>query len=203
MRAIVNLSTKKYWKGQNRLVETLKGNTDAQLLMYKREADVGAKTHQESMYGFKPMAIAKAYWLGYRQILWLDASMYVIKDLNPIFDMIEERGYFAQDSGWWNDRWTTPEAKEYFGTNKGKMISSGVLGFDLESEVGLEFFNRWLMAMEEGMFHGSHDNYRHDQSAASLIIENMKLYITPNNTYWNYGKEPFHENILILADGIV
>lgn len=203
MEAIVNLSTKKYWKGQNRLIQTLQDNTDAQILMYKRESDVGAPSHQENNYGFKAHAIEKAYNFGYRQILWLDASMYVIKDLRPIFDIIKEQGYFFQDSGWMNDRWTTPETKEYFGTNKGKMISSGVLGINLDSEVGLEFFNRFLKSMKDGMFHGSHELTRHDQSCASLIIENMGLTITDNNTYWNYGKEPFHENIIILADGIV
>lgn len=202
MEVVINVSTKKYWKGQRRLIQTLNGKTAAQLLMYKREADVGAKTHQESMYGFKPKAIQKAYNMGYRQILWLDASMYILKDLTPIFDIIKEQGYFWQDSGWLNERWTTPAAKEYFGTDKGAMISSGVLGLDLASAVGLEFFKRWLQASEDGMFNGSHEVTRHDQSAASLIIENMGLTIIKNNTIWNYGKEPFHENIIILADGI-
>lgn len=205
MRAVINLSTKKYWKGQERLSETLKGKTDAQILLYRKESDIDAPRHQESMYGFKPMAFQKAYELGFTTVLWLDASMYVIKDLTPIFEHIEEHGYLFQDSGWMNDRWTTPEAEKYFGTNKGKMISSGVVGLDLTDADACDFLYLWMGAMKDGMFNGSHDNYRHDQSVASLIIENMGLEITPNETYWQYGRpeeQPKHENILILANGI-
>lgn len=204
-RAIVNVSNRKYWRGQDRLVETLKGKTDTQVLAYRFESEVGAKKHSESMYGFKPLAIEKAYNLGYRQILWLDASMYVLRDLDPIFKQIEQDGYYFQNSGWLNDRWTTPEAEEYFGTNKGKMISSGVLGLDLNNKDASDFLYLWLLAMKDGMFNGSHDNYRHDQSAASLIIENMGLKITENNTHWTYGspEQEYPENILIIAHGIV
>lgn len=203
MRCIVNLSTQKYWKGQDRLIRSLKDNTDAQLLMYKRESDVGAKPHSQSMYGFKPLAIEKAYNLGYRELLWLDASMYVIKDLDPIFKEIEKNGFYAQDSGWENERWTTDNALRYFGTNKGRMISSGVLGVNMNHSKGIQFLEKWTTAMKNGLFNGSHDDFRHDQSCASLIIENMGLHITENNTHWNYGKDPMHENILILADGII
>lgn len=205
MRCIINVSTNKYRKGQERLSETLKGNTDAHLLLYTKESDVEAPTHQESMYGFKPMAFQKAYELGFTTVLWLDASMYILKDLNPIFEHIEEHGYFWQDSGWENDRWTTPEAEEYFGTNQGRMISSGVVGLDLYHPDASDFLYLWLGAMQDGMFNGSHEVTRHDQLCASLIIENMSLNITPNNTYWQYGKPNetmFHENILIIADGI-
>src|SRR5690606_36344654 len=87
-KAVINVSNQKYWKGQDRLNRTLQGNTDADILMFRSEAEVGAKPHRESMYGFKPKAFEKAYNLGFRQILWLDASMYVLKDLSPIFDKI-------------------------------------------------------------------------------------------------------------------
>lgn len=205
-RAVVNVSNQKYWKGQDRLRRTLEGNTDAEILMFRSEAEVGAKPHQESMYGFKPKAFEKAYNMGFRQVLWLDASMYVIKDLSPIFEKIEQYGYYFQSSGWDNKRWTTPEQKEYFGTDEGDMISSGVLGIDLDNEVGYTFFSLWMQAMKDGMFNGSHEVTRHDQLAASIIIHQMKLKITPNNSQWQYGKpseQPLHDKILIFAHGII
>lgn len=204
-KAVINVSNQKYWKGQDRLRRTLEGNTDAEVLMFRSEAEVGAKPHHESMYGFKPKAFEKAYNMGFRKILWLDASMYVIKDLSPIFEKIEQYGYYWQSSGWSNPRWTTPEQKEYFGTDKGDMISSGVVGTDLDNEIGYTFFSLWMQAMKDGMFHFNHDVSRQDQSCASLIIEQMKLKITPNETDWMYGKpsETYKSNILIIADGIV
>lgn len=204
-RCIVNVSTKKYTKGQKRLATSLRNNTDAAILLFDSEDAVGAEPHADNNYAFKPRAMIKAYEAGYRQILWLDASMRAIKSLDPIFEIIERDGYFFQDSGWPNSRWTTPEAKAYFGTDEGDMLSSGVLGLDLDSEIGYAFFDKWTQAMRDGMFNGSWDVYRHDQSAASLIAFNMGLKLQAGNTFFVYGKddEPtISEQTVLLADGV-
>lgn len=204
-RCIVNLSTLKYDKGQMRLRSTLIGNTDADLRFYNEESDVGAPLHRNNKYAFKPYAIDKSRREGYDVVLWLDASMYVRRPLGTLFEKIEKHGYFWQDSGWMNDRWTTPEQETYFGTNKGRMISSGVIGLDFRTKVANDFLNHWLQAAKAGMFNGSHDVTRHDQTAASLIIEKMGLGIVENNEFWSYGNpsESFEDNILIIANGIV
>lgn len=206
MRAVINVSTKKYRKGQDRLFQTLNGNTDAEILMFKSEKEVSAQLHTENMYGFKPYAFKKAEYIGFSTVLWLDASMYVLKDLSPIFEQIESDGYFFQNSGWENSQWMNARGREYYGEPTGDMISSGVIGLNLKHTDGIEFLRRWHRDMRYGLFNGSHSDWRHDQSCASLIINNMGLKITPNNTFWQYGKpeeKPLHENILILANGIV
>lgn len=204
-RCIVNVSTDKYRKGQKRLATSLRNKTNAAILLFESEEEVGAALHAEMNYSFKPMAIIKAYEAGYRQILWLDASMKAIKDLEPIFEVIERDGYFFQDSGWPNSRWTHTAALEYFGTDEGEMLSSGVLGLDLDSEIGYKFFDTWTQAMRDGMFNGSWDNYRHDQSAASLIAFKMGLKLQAGNTFFVYGDEnepTISEQTVLLADGI-
>lgn len=205
MRAVINFSDIKYRRGQHRLVGTLKMHCKQDYILFQSVNEIRCKHHKDSMYGFKPKSFLKAQSLGYNSILWLDASMYVLKDLSPIFEQIETDGYFWQDSGWGNERWTTPEQKEYFGTNKGEMISSGVLGLDLTKEVGKEFLRRWDKASEDGMFNGSHEVTRHDQTCASLIINQMGLKITPNETHWVYGtpEETYSQNILLIANGII
>lgn len=203
MKAIVNLSTDKYRRGQQRLAKSLDGNTKAHFFAYKRESEVGAESHVQNKYSFKPLCFKLLHEAGFDQILWLDASMMVIKNLDPIFDIIDRQGYFFQDSGWMNSRWTNRNAKEYFGTDEGEMISSGVLGINFNTVIGRTFFDMWLKAAEDGIFNGSHDDHRHDQTCASIIAHKLGMKITPNNSFWNYGKEPWHENILILADGIV
>jgi hypothetical protein len=204
-RCIVNVSTDKYRKGQKRLATSLRNNTNATVLLFESEEEVGAAPHAEMNYSFKPMAMIKAYEAGYRQILWLDASMRAIKNIDVIFEIIERDGYFFQDSGWLNSRWTHAEALAYFGTDEGPMLSSGVLGLDLDSEIGYKFFDQWTQAMRDGMFNGSWDIYRHDQSAASLIAYKMGLKLQPGNTFFVYGKddEPtITEQTVLLADGI-
>lgn len=205
MRTVINLSTKKYWQGQERLVKSLlASNRGIAALLCLEESEVNAPPHNDFMYAFKPCSFIRAAEQGCTTVIWLDASMYVLKDLTPIFEQIERDGYFFQDSGWANDRWTPPHVKEYFGTNEGKMISSGVLGLDLNNPIGVEFLRRWKQASDDGMFNGSYDYYRHDQSAASLIIQNMGLTITPNDTFWTYGEidAVYPDNILIVANGI-
>lgn len=203
--AVINLSTVKYAPGQERLRQTVFAQGDFDLQLYTHERQVGAPLHKESPYAFKPYALDKARRDGYKVLLWLDASMYVRRSISPILKHIEDHGYFFQDSEWGNERWTTPEQKAYFGTDKGTMISSGVIGLDLRTDTGKTFLEAWLQAAKDGMFNGSHEVTRHDQTAASLLIEVMGLEITPNNTYWSYGKptDKFDDNICIIANGIV
>lgn len=206
MKAIVNLSTKKYWRGQDRLIQSMEGKTScSDLLMFKSEQEVGSPAHKENNYGFKVKAIQKAISKGYSIVLWLDASMYVIKDLQSIFDLIEKDGYFFQDSGWLNNQWTNERTTEYFGTNEGKMLSSGVLGLNFNSPIASEFFQEWYKSMNDGMFNGSHDNHRHDQSCASIIAHKLNMKLQEGNSYFIYGnldEETINKEALIIANGI-
>jgi hypothetical protein len=204
-RVVINLSTKKYKAGQVRLIDTfMQHPQSAGISVYAKESLIGAPPHSECMYGFKPVFFQYARSMGYRVVLWLDASMYIRKSLDPLFDHIEKHGYFFQDSGWMNDRWTTPEQKAYFGTDAGKMISSGVIGLDLRHPEANTFLDCWVLAAKKGMFNGSHEVTRHDQTCASLIVEQLGLTITPNHTFWTYGQphDNFDDNILIVANGI-
>jgi hypothetical protein len=47
---------------------------------------------------FKVFMMQEAEQLGFNTILWLDASMYPLKDLTPLFEHIEQRGYLLH--GW-------------------------------------------------------------------------------------------------------
>lgn len=204
-RCVVNVSTDKYRRGQNRLHDSLQGRTNATILLFDSEESVGAEPHEVNNYSFKPRAVIKAYEKGFRQILWLDASMLVIKDLEPIFTLIEKDGYFFQDSGWPNSRWTHDAAREYFGTDEGEMLSSGVLGLDLDSEIGYKFFDLWTQAMRDGMFNGDWSEFRHDQSCASLIAYKLGMKLQTANTFFVYGTEGNEfilDETILLADGI-
>ena len=204
-RCVINLSTEKYWKGQDRLVKSIYKYSDYVVFAYSNVEDVGAPPHKENNYAFKPYSFIKAYEMGHRQILWLDASIRAIKGIKPIFDIIDKDGYFFQNSGWINSRWTNDRALEYFGTNEGEMLSSGVLGLDLDSEIGYKFFDQWTQAMRDGIFNGDWDNHRHDQTCASLIAYKLGMKLQDGNTFFVYGKEDeptISDKTVLLADGI-
>lgn len=204
IRTVINLSTQKYWVGQDRLKASINGSYNT--VFWKHEQEVGTGPHSENNYSFKPLAFKIANEIGYKKLLWLDASINVIKDLRPIFDIIETDGYFFQDSGWMNERWTNDRATKYFGTNKGKMLSSGILGLNLGTEIGVKFLSDWLQSMYDGIFNGSWDNHRHDQTCASIIAYKLGMKLQDGNTFMVYGKitEPtISDKTLVLADGIV
>lgn len=201
-RCVINLSTEKYWDGQERLRNSINGYDK---VMFTDVKQVSSPTHNENNYAFKVYSFIKAYEMGYRQILWLDASIRAIKDIKPIFDLIDKDGYFFQDSGWPNSRWTNDRALEYFGTNDGAMLSSGVLGLDFTNSLAYKFFDEWSQSMRDGIFNGDWESHRHDQTCASLIAYKLGMKLQEGNTFFVYGKddEPIiSDKTVLLADGI-
>ncbi len=203
MRAIVNYSTEKYYKGQDRLFKSIPVFSGACVML--KERSLKTPSHSENPYAFKIYAFEYAHALnfGYQQIVWLDASMYAVKPLEPLFEHIEREGYFLQDSEWPNSRWTNKRALEYFGTNEGQNISSGCVGLDFTKPIGREFFKLWKQSMLDGIFKGSWEDHRHDQTCASLIALKLGMTISPKDTFFQYATEPpIKEHILLIVDGI-
>lgn len=204
-KAIINLSTKKFRKGQYRLLKSLKGKTNAEIFFYRLESQVGAPSHKDNNYAFKVYTFLKAIKEGFTHILWLDASMFVIKDIEPVFDVIDKEGYFFQNGGWKNSEWTNERAIEYFGTSEGDMMAACVLGLNLENEKTREFFDLWIKSMNEGIFNGDWSNHRHDQTCASILAYKLGMPLYEANSLFEYGKaneDPSTDKIVMKADGI-
>lgn len=222
-KAIVSLSTPSYAKAEQRLSESLKGKTDAHVYLYQSESSIGSPSHQENPYAFKIYAIKKAFEAGYTKILWLDSSCYAIKDISPVFDIIESEGYFMEYAGHLAGTWTNDRALDYFGITRDEameipLFSAGFTGLDFTNEIVKEFFKTWEQAMLDGMFRGKWDNkektesqdercfgHRHDLSTASIIAyqlgmpfhsgENLFQYASPSDT-------PNTDDVVFFLQGI-
>lgn len=186
---IVNLVTHKYIIGQDRLRKSLLDvSFNGDFLSFIGEQSVGSPSHQQNPYAFKVYAIKKALELGYKKIFWLDASVYAVKDITPVFDCLQQKGIFMEDSGHSAATWSNDNSLNYFGITREEalnipMYSSGISGFDFENEISVKHFTMWEKSMKDGVFIGSWDNHRHDQTAGTLIAH--KLNIT--NLYSNCG----------------
>lgn len=196
-RCIVSLATKnsQYVDGLARLSNSLRDNADGiDFLGFIHEHSVGAPLHTENNYAFKVYAIQKAIDAGYSQVLWLDASVYAVAPVQPIFDLIEAQGYWFEGNGCWLGEWCNDKTLSYYNldrehANRIEMIQSGFMGFDLESPtcIGINLWERFKIALEYDLFNGSWDDHRHDQSCMTAIIHNAGLKFSHLPEYVQYA----------------
>lgn len=208
-RTIVNFSSCEYLNGQARLHNSIIGGID---FLDFNEYSLLTPRHVDNPYAFKVYSIKEVRSRGYDQILWLDASVWVVKPLDPVFDLITKNGFFVEDSGHQIGQWCNDRTLDYYGITREEamemdMISSGFVGIDFNRKNGVEIYQRWYKAMEDGMFVGSWDDHRHDQTCLSIIIYKLGLQhlISPCGHFFAYiGAEymPPQETAICHLQGI-
>jgi hypothetical protein len=171
-------------------------------------------------YAFKAYAIKKAIDLGYENIIWADAAVYASKDITPLIDQIENEGYvFFDNVGFSVGDYTSDACLNKFGWSRdkafqNKMIMACLFGLNTKNSEAMEFFKRYYDAANDRVsYPGAWNNYngevsddlrvkghRHDQSVASIIIEDLSLKITNGqSTHFSYSS---HKGILNIADSV-
>lgn len=213
-RVVVNLVTNKesYIRGQERLEYKMrkKGVT---FIPFIGEKSVGAPLHEDNPYAFKLYAIEKVRNMGYDQILWLDASVYPVKPIEPVFDWLTKHGIFLEEAGHYAGRWSTQKVLDYFKVtreeaNKMPMFSAGYCGFDFTNPISVEFFEHWKNAMRSGMFIGNWEESRHDMSSGSIIANKMGLVpkYSPGGQFFAYigeGYEKPKDSVVFHLQGML
>jgi hypothetical protein len=116
MRAIVNVATGHYVRGQERLTEWCSAH-DVEYFNWRDQLPAGSPKHQDVPYAFKAFALRSAQAGGARTLLWADACILPIKPLEPLWERIERDGYWISsqsgpepDQGYTNYEWTADAA---------------------------------------------------------------------------------------------
>lgn len=198
-RCVVNLATGQFRTGQRRLHSNmLYYNQSIPLLLWGSEAELFAPLHTENPYAFKIYAIEAARNMGYDQVLWVDASVYPVKDITPVFDWLTEKGIFLEEAGHYAGQWANEQALNYFELTKEQamqmpMFSAGYCGFDFRNPTSQEFFAEWKEAMLNGIFKGRWEDFRHDMTAGSIIANKQGLLplYSKGGTFFAYIGEGF------------
>lgn len=151
----------------------------------------GCPEHSLNPYAFKVYAIEFARKKGYTHILWLDASLWAVKNPMPIFDIINDNGLYFFRTGYNLAQSCNDAILKYSGITRDEAermpeFATGAIGLNFEREDVHEIFKMWKQYMKKGMFKGSREHggqsedprflfHRQDQSAMSIVL----------NKFWN------------------
>lgn len=218
--AIINFASGRYINGQHRLLQSLLARFDGTFLSWTKEVSIGAPLHKDNPYAFKIYCFEQAF-KNFDSVLLLDASVWAIKDLKPIFDHIEKYGYIMQEAGHYCGNWANDKCLDYFGINRYeamKMLcygNAGFLGLNKNNYIAMEFFKKWKASMLAGMFKGAWTNdnngesldprckgHRHDLVCGSIIASQLRMVYQSGNDWLNYGTTPQSDKVYLLAKGM-
>jgi hypothetical protein len=220
MDLIVNGSNGMYWypKGSERLAKSLDAVGWTDYKIYNNYPD--SVFDRSCPYTIKPEIISFVVnEIRPTRILWVDCSVWAMRNPKPIFDIINKDGYYFWSSGYNAAQTCSDKCLEYFGIDRDKAetyedCSTSIFGVDLSNEVGAKFIINWVQSAIDGAFHGSrlHDNqsqdhrflfHRQDQSAATCLIGEMGLKIHKPKEHCMYdtdGEAP--ESVIFKMRGM-
>lgn len=171
-------------------------------------------------YNVKAAAIEEAIKKGYTHILWLDCSVWSVRNPNSIFDIINEQGYYFWKNGYNCAQECSDRCLSYFGVSRDEaekwdIASTSMFGFNLTNPIGKEFAERWLKSAKNKVFNGSrfHDGqssdprflwHRQDQSAASIILNQLgcKIHEPKDISMYYEDNVEIPESVLFVMRGM-
>ncbi len=199
-RCIISFADESSWyhRGHNRLKAACEKHFSGKLLLINSYGKIGSPSHAENPYAFKVYCIEYARKLGYSTILYIDSSLYPIKNCDAMFDYMEENGHLMQKAGHMFRTWTNNRCREYFNVTDEEMqnvelYSAGFTGLDFTHPRSVEFFEKWKASCDAGIFKGpwhkkditykasdftncpNHEGFRHDMSCASIIATRLGM----------------------------
>ena len=210
-RAIVNVSNGYYVIGQHRLIRAAaKMSPGVPVVRWADRLPAGSPTHQECTYAFKGYAIEKALSMGHDVLLWCDASILPIRSMEPLWRLIESRGYWISNNGYMNDEWTALDRLPLLGVTaeenrRIKHVATTAFGFNVRHKIGADFAAEFIRLAKNGSFHGPWKGargvqHRHDQTAASVIAHKLGMELTDPPKWFAYKGGETHDTVL-MADG--
>jgi hypothetical protein len=134
----------------------------------------GSPTHNEAPYAFKGFAIDAARKLGYELILYLDSSIWAVRQFPDLFKYINTNGYLFMSNGNLG-MWSSDEAIKHFGVDRETALTmrevvGGFVGLNFKNKNCNDFLDEWLaLAKDTKLFRGSWKNDNHEVSSDSRV----------------------------------
>lgn len=175
-----------YAQGVRRLERTLNfEGWGGSILTWKDEYPPNSHAHEHVPYYMKIAAFEEAIRQGYTHILWADASMFAVKNPMPMFDIINDQGYYFFSSGYNLAQSVNDLALSAVGLSRDEAEginewASGLVGININNPDGNALYYTWKAYMDAGLSIGSRApnkeesqdprfiHHRQDQSCLAL-----------------------------------
>jgi hypothetical protein len=212
-----------YRRMQTRLYNSLISvGYDGDIWLFNDEKEISedCPTHEEVPYAFKAFAIKKAIDAGYENIIWMDSAVYAVKPIDTFLHHIKTVGFvFFDNIGFTVGDYTSDACLDKFGWSRQrafdtKMIMACCFGINVTKSKSKEFFDRYLQASKDGVSYlGAWINndgevstddrvrgHRHDQSVASIVINELNMEILRGqSSYFAYFE---HKRVMQIASTV-
>lgn len=166
-RCILNVANgHAYPRGQARLLDSLKSRYTGEIRTWNGRLPEGAPPHDQEPYAFKLFAMEAALKEGFDTLLWLDAAVWAVKDLTPVFEIIEGRGHFFFHGGATLGQRCSDSCLRIFAEHMATpmtrdqafqipLMGGTVYGLCFKHENVRAFYDRWWHAYRLGAFRGA------------------------------------------------
>jgi len=114
----------------------------------------GRLKYADVPYSFKPFLFEEAKDLGYKNILWLDACCIPLKNLDPIFDLIKDKGLCYHSFGilqWRSFHSGHKYLMPFFNLSEKKTyewFTTQIVGIDTDNPKGKKLLGEWIKLAE-------------------------------------------------------
>jgi len=168
-RCVISLATgkKTFVDCLKRLEESLRRvGFNGDFIYWSDGLPPGSPTHFEAPFGFKPFCFMEAKKLGYEQVLWIDSTCVAIRPLEPIFKILEEKGYviFTNNYGQMMGQWSSDEALRVNNITREEALKipevpCSTIGLNLQNTAASKFLEMWHEKAVDGItFRGIKEN---------------------------------------------
>lgn len=140
-------------------------------------------------HAYKCFCLYHAKDLG-SNILWLDAGVMLLKNIQEIYDFINNENIFVVGDLHLNVNFTKPSCVNIMSATENELndvqISSGILGYKSYGKYQNLFNEAYEYSIIKDCVVGDENNHRHDQSVYSILVSRygIKKYNIDIYGYW-------------------
>lgn len=155
---------------------------DAPLFFWTNEMPPGALSMNDSLYGFKPWAVQYAWDQGYKNVMFFDPAIILMKPIDFYQEKVKEFGVCcARDDNKLNP-FVYDKALDHFGVSRKDITDWHLVGgsfyyFDFDELRCRAIFRKWIEAEDKGLFgsqseqaSGKLQGHRNDEAVMALAL---------------------------------